>query len=468
MPDKRLITAVMIGAGDRGKDVYGQYALDSPGDIRFVAVAEPQPLRREMFGRQHQIPSDQQYGSWEALLARPKMADAAFICTQDRMHTAPALAALEKGYHVMLEKPMAPAASECRQLVQTAEARDLHLQIGHVFRYTPFFKLAHQVIHSGQLGELICLSQRENVGYFHMAHSFVRGNWRDSRHSNPMILAKCCHDMDILHWLVGSRASKVSSFGNLRHFRPENAPEGAPKRCTDGCPMEAECIFSAIDIYVRLTPLIRICQMSENKTLRLVANLAERYPRQLDQLARIAPPLRAYTEYGGWPVSIVTSDFTRQGRQRAIEDPDNPYGRCVYHCDNDVVDHQHVDVEFENGVTATLIMHGHSYAEGRTLRVDGSRATLIGELNLHGTRLELFDKRSGRRQLLLTEKLDLERAGHGGGDAAFMGAFVELVRGEQNPEAITDARGALESHLMAFAAERARVESRLIFMKEMR
>jgi len=468
MPDKRLVTAVMIGAGDRGKDVYGQYALDSPADIRFIAVAEPQQLRRESFGRQHHIPSEQQYSGWEALLARPQMADAAFICTQDRMHTAPALAALEKGYHVMLEKPMAPAASECRQLVETAEARGLHLQIGHVFRYTPFFQLAHQVIHSGQLGELICLSQRENVGYYHMAHSFVRGNWGNSGRSNPMILAKCCHDMDILHWLVGSPAGKVSSFGNLLHFRPGNAPEGAPKRCADGCPVEANCIYSAVDIYVRLMPLIRVCQMSENRTLQLVANVAEHYPRQLDQLARVAPFLRQFTEYSGWPVSIVSTEYTRQGRQRAIADPDNPYGRCVYHCDNDVVDHQHVDVEFENGVTATLIMHGHSYAEGRTLRVDGSRATLIGELNLHGTRLELFDKRSGRKQVLLAEKLNLERSGHGGGDGAFMSAFVNLVRGGQNPAAITDARGALESHLMAFAAERSRVESRLVLMEEMR
>lgn len=462
------VTAIVIGAGDRGKDVYGQYALEHPDDVRFLAVAEPQQFRRETFARQHEIPPERRYTSWESLLTQPQMADVAFICTQDQLHTAPALAALEQGYHVMLEKPMAPTAAECHQLVETAQARDRHLQIGYVLRYAPFFQTLHQVISAGELGEIICLSQRENVSYYHMAHSFVRGNWRSSQQSNPMILAKCCHDLDLLHWLVGSRASQISSFGNLLHFRPDKAPAGAPERCADNCPHEADCIFSAIDIYVRLRPIIRIGQMSDTRTLTLLADLMERYPRQMEQLARIVPSLKQYTDYSGWPVRVMTTDYTREGRMRAVADPENPYGRCVYHCDNDVVDHQHVNIAFENGVTATLIMHGHSYAEGRTLRIDGSKATLKGHLNWHGSRLELFDKRTGRGRLLFDEKLSLDNVQHGGGDAGLMRAFVALIQGSGEQQASADAQGSLESHLMAFAAEKSRLEGRSISMEEMR
>ena len=463
MSKTKPITAIMIGAGDRGKDIYGQYALAHPDDIRFVAVAEPDPFRREAFTQQHGLRPDRVYNTWELLLGEPQLADAAFICTQDQMHTEPALAAMEQGYHIMLEKPMAPTAIECQQLVDTSERLGLNLQIGYVMRYSPFFNRVYQAIHSGQLGELICISQRENVSYWHMAHSFVRGNWRNSQKSTPMILAKCCHDMDLLHWLAGAPARKISSFGSLTHFRPDKAPDGAPENCAAGCPHEEECIFSAIDIYVRLTPLLRLGIMSDAWHYRTIAKLLMRYPQEMDSLARFVTPLKQFTEWDGWPVRVMATDYTRQGRMRAVEDPANPYGRCVYHCDNDVVDHQHVNIEFDNDVTATLIMHGHSYAEGRTLRVDGSTGTLIGEIYLHRQRLTLFDKRTGKETELLKGGLELDDDGHGGGDEGLMKAFIKMMRGEQDG-AVTGARGSLESHLMAFAAEQSRIEGRTIAM----
>jgi predicted dehydrogenase len=465
MTAAKPVTAIMIGAGDRGKDIYGRYALDHPNDIRFLAVAEPNDYRRQAFALQHGLEPERVFSSWEPLLAQPKAADAAFVCTQDQMHSKPALAAMEQGYHIMLEKPMAPTAEECRLLVHTAESRGLHLQIGYVMRYSAFYNLIHQVIHSGQLGELICLSQRENVSYWHMSHSFVRGNWRSSQESTPMILAKCCHDMDLLRWLVGSPVHSISSTGNLKHFRSDKAPQGAPEHCADGCPHEQECIFSAVDIYVRLTPLLRLGAMSGAPHLNLASKFLINYPGQAESLAKIIPPLRQFTEWKGWPVRVMTTDYTRQGRMRAIQDPSNPYGRCVYHCDNDVVDHQHTNIEFTNGVTATLIMHGHSYAEGRTLRIDGSKATLTGELYYHRQRLTLFDKRSGRETVLYKGGLTLDEDGHGGGDDGLMEAFVKLMRGQEGG-ADTDAQASLESHLMAFAAEQSRLESRTILMDQ--
>jgi predicted dehydrogenase len=461
-------TAVMIGAGERGKDAYGRYALDHPSALRFVAVAEPQPERRAAFARQHRIPPEHSYADWQPLLAQERLATAAFVCTQDQQHEQPARAALERGYHVLLEKPMAGTPEACRRLVATAERQGRELQICHVMRYSRFFQTVHRAIQDGLLGEIICLSQRENVSYWHMAHSFVRGNWRSQAHSNPMILAKCCHDLDLLHWLVGSRPDKIASFGSLSHYRAERAPEGAPARCTDGCPVEADCPFSAIDIYVRLRPLLRLVQMSDRRSLAALATLLERYPAQMAQAARLLPPLRQFVNYGGWPVRVMTDDFSPEGRYRALTDPDNPYGRCVYQCDNDVVDHQHVDIEFENGVTATLIMHGHSYAEGRNLRIDGSAGTLIGELYLHGQRIVLHDKRTGRREVLWKKSFTLDEDGHGGGDVGLMDSFVRLLRGDERPGVTSEAASALESHLMAFAAERSRLEGRVVKMEELR
>jgi predicted dehydrogenase len=479
----RPVTAILIGAGNRGRDVYGRYALAHPDQLRFLAVAEPDPGRRARTATEHDIPVDRRYESWEGLLDQPQPAEAAFVCTQDRLHTGPALAALAQGYHVLLEKPMATTAADCRALVAAAEGANRHLQIGHVLRYAPFFQAIHGAVSSGRLGRLISLSQRENVSYYHMAHSFVRGNWCNDQRSSPMILAKCCHDLDILYWLAGAPAARISSAGNLMHFRPENAPPGAPPRCTDGCPAEAECIYSAIDIYVRLRPLIRVAQRSGNRRLGLVAGLMDRWPDGMDRLARFVPPLRQFAEYSEWPVSTMTTDFSRAGRMAAIQDPANPYGRCVYHGDNDVVDHQHVAIEFKNGITATLIMHGHSYAEGRTVRLDGTRATLVGEMYQHGQELLLHDKGSGRSETLFQARLGGRGSqGHGGGDARLTAAFVDLLRrqpaGPRSDDSVlhetipgstlTDARGALESHLMAFAAEQARLEQRVVQMEEMR
>lgn len=283
-----------------------------------------------------------------------------------------------------------------------------------------------------------------------------------------MILAKCCHDLDLIQWLVGSRPDKISSLGSLTHFRPERAPAGAPARCTDGCPVEADCLYSAIDIYVRIRPLLHLVQMSDRRLLATLAALLERYPAQVARAARFLPPLRQFVNYSGWPVRAMTGDFTPEGRYRALEDPQNPYGRCVYHCDNDVVDHQHVNIEFESGVTATLIMHGHSYAEGRSLRIDGSAGTLIGELHLHGRRIVLHHKRTGRQEVLLQQSFSLDEDGHGGGDAGLTRNFIDLLQAKEPPGITTDAAGALESHLMAFAADRARLEGRVVNMEELR
>ncbi len=411
------IETALIGAGNRGYAAYGLYALRHPDQIRFTAVAEPHQERRRRFAAAHRIPPERQFASWQELYAQGQIARALVNCTLDRMHLESTLPALELGYDVLLEKPMSNALAGNVRLVQAAEAHGRLLMVCHVLRYTAFFSALHEILASGRLGRIVTVEHRENVVYWHMAHSFVRGNWRNSQIESPMILAKCCHDMDLLFWNLGP-VRRLSSFGSLLHYRPENAPPGAPERCTDGCPVAGECPWYAPRLYLH--------------------------------------------DYTGWPVSVISEDLSLQARRRAIET--GPYGRCVYRCDNDVVDHQTVNLEFESGATGVLFMHGHAHEEQRTMRYDGTRATLRAKFGYgFGDNLEIHDHLTGR-----VEQIDLQAgaSGHGGGDFGLMAAFVQALH---NPaSALTTARESLESHLMAFAAEDARLQGSVVSMDDFR
>jgi predicted dehydrogenase len=415
------ITAVLFGAGLRGADAYGPYALAHPDELKFVAVAEPDPVRRARFAAAHDIPAERQYATWEEVMALHKFADAVFNCTMDQMHYPSGMAALQAGYDMLLEKPMANTREETEALVQAAEEGDRLLHVCHVLRYTPFFSTLHDILHAGRLGDIVTVEHRENVAYWHMAHSYVRGNWANVAASAPMILAKCSHDLDILHWNMGLPVRRLQSFGSLRHYRPENAPPGATMRCTDDCTAADTCPFDARRIYLNM----------DNE---------------------------------GWPVTAITNDLSLEGRRKALET--GPYGRCVYHCDNTAVDNQTVNMEFEDGTTVVLFMHGHSYLEGRTMRYDGTRATLLGEFTMERSKIEIFDHLTNTRERVKIPTSD--GTGHGGGDFGVVAAFVRAMRGDDGAAALTSARVSLESHLLAFAAEESRHGNTVIEMAEFR
>jgi predicted dehydrogenase len=465
------IEAVLIGAGNRGADAYGAYALAHPDEIRFVAVAEPHDVRRARFAQAHAIPPERQFGTWEDLLAQGQIADAAFVCTLDRLHVAPALAALEAGYDVLLEKPMATTLADCVRLVQAAERTGRLLQICHVLRYTAYFSTLHNIVTSGRLGKVITVEHRENVTYWHMAHSYVRGHWRNSQIESPMIMAKCCHDLDVLYWNLGA-CRHLSSVGSLVHYRPENAPPGAPERCTDGCPAADECPWYAPRLYMDLVPLMRIARHSPAAMQRLGAALILDHPGLANVARRAIPPLNAALDYRDWPISVISEDTSPEARWRALET--GPYGRCVYHCDNDVVDHQVVTLEFESGASGAMVMHGHSHREGRTMRYDGTRATLLGHYYPDEQELQIHDHLTGKTEIIRPTLGPIGATGHGGGDEGLMAAFVRAVHERSTAltaagsTSLTTSRGALESHLMAFAAEEARVNRSIVCMDEFR
>ncbi len=434
------VRLALIGAGQRGRDAYGAQALRHPDDARFVAVAEPTPERRVRFAAAHDVPAAHQFVSWEAMLGGPRLADAVVIATQDHDHVAPALAALAAGYDVLLEKPMATTLDDCVALVGAAERAGRMLQICHVLRYTDFFSRLHHIVQSGRLGDVVTVEHRENVAYYHMAHSFVRGNWGNTARSSPMILAKCCHDLDILFWILGEPVARLSSVGTLRHLRPDGAPHPeVPPRCTDGCPVEDRCPFSAPGIYLDYRPFKDVA-----RGLGLSAD------------ADLSGVLT-------WPMSaLADGDLSRDAIRQALEA--GPYGRCVYHCDNDVVDNQIVTMETEAGTSIALFMHGHSHQEGRTMRYDGTRATLEGRFMAFEQEICIHDHLTGETEVIHPE---MAFDGHGGGDEGLMLAFAAAVRdGTQAP--MTAARASLESHLLAFAAEQARIEGSVIDMAAFR
>jgi len=458
------LTALLFGAGARGAEAYGPYALANPDQIRFVAVAEPNPIRREHFASQHAIPADRCFETWQQALQGGKIADVVINCTQDQMHAESGVAALKAGYDMLLEKPIAHTLEDSIRIIKTAEVLGRYLQICHVLRYTDFFQRVKQILDNGRLGQVITISHRENVSSWHMAHSFVRGNWRREELSSPMILAKCCHDLDLLVWFMGETAVNISSYGTLSHFRAENAPAGAPERCTDGCPVEDTCPFYAPAIYIDMTPFKHALSHSTSRIHRLAGSQSIKNPGLTKAVARFIPQLHELTEYKGWPRSVITDDpANEKALLQALQD--GPYGRCVYHCDNDVVDHQVVSMEFESGVTGTLTMHGHSHEEGRTLRIDGSRASLLAKFSINRSFIHIHDHRSMKVEVINYPNT-VEGGGHGGGDFGLMADFVKRMKAAEQPT--SHARESLESHLMAFAAEDSRLHQNQVDMSEFR
>lgn len=415
----KQITAVLIGAGQRGADCYAPYALDNPEQLKFIAVVEPDKARREKFSRLHNIPENMQFESYDKFFEQQQLADSVLICTQDKMHYDPTLKALQKGYHVLLEKPMSPDPKECLVMGEYAKKYNRHFVICHVLRYTPFFKTLKNLLDKGRIGKLISIQHNENVGYWHQAHSFVRGNWRSLEESSPMILAKCCHDMDILLWLTDSECTRISSFGSLSYFKSENAPIGAPDRCLDGCIAEKECPYHASKIYL--------------------------------------------SEGGCWHndviKTVVSADTSVEALTAALKE--GPYGKCVFKCDNDVVDHQLVNIEFANSVTAAFTMCAFTNDCSRTIKLMGTKGEIRGAMEKN--EIEIIDFNTQTKEII---RIDVLGKGHGGGDEGLMRDFVALLREEGQTKGLTSAQVSVQSHMMSFAAEESRVSGKILDLKE--
>ncbi|WDV45593.1 Gfo/Idh/MocA family oxidoreductase [Clostridiaceae bacterium M8S5] len=409
------LTAILIGAGQRGKDALGSYALSHDNDLRFVAVAEPMIGRKTEFKTKHDIPNELCFNSWEELLEKEKLADIALICTLDNNHYEPTKLALEKGYHVLLEKPMSNNIIECIKLGELSKKYPKQaFSICHVLRFTKFFSELKKLVDSKVIGDIMTIQHNEYVGRIHQAHSFVRGNWGNSKKESPMILQKCCHDMDILFWLVGSKCKNISSFGSLDYYCGKYSKDSLPKRCLDGCPIADECAFNVSKIYL--------------------------------------------TDNIDWPTSVISDDLSYEGRRQALQT--GPYGRCIYHCDNDVVDHQVISMQFENNVTVAMTMTAFC-DDGRKIKIMGTNGEINASLYDNEIQIVKFPSKD-----VHTIKLSTDKNGHYGGDTGLMKDFINLVRNNGDIRGLTDATLSVHSHIMCFAAEEARVTNQVINIED--
>ncbi len=405
----RKITAITLGAGSRG-NVYGDYALKHPDELDIVGVAEPIPLRNDRYAKKHQISDANRFVTWEHVFKRPKFADAVIITTPDHLHYGPAMQALALGYDLLLEKPIAQSWAECNDILQQAKKYNRIVAVCHVLRYSPYYRKVKDVIDSGVLGSLISVQHLEPIEHVHMSHSFVRGNWRREEDTNPIILAKSCHDLDILRWWIGKSCQYIHSFGSLKWFRSENAPQGSTARCTDGCAIEASCPYSALRIYHKNRSWLHHFDLPENKELQGEAIMK----------------------------------YLREGQ----------YGRCVYRCDNNVPDHQVVSMEFEDQITVSFSMEAFTSYAGRRTRIMGSHGELVGDEN------DLFvaDFRNGALEKWNVKDNAQIASGHGGGDWGLLRDWIRAVE-QQNGTLLTSTlEASMESHLMGFLAEKSRKE----------
>lgn len=442
MQGEKPVEAALLGAGARGELNLATLARRHPDLVRFVAVAEPSDARRKRFVDIFDIPRENAFRDWRELLERPRLADAIINALPCRMHFESTVAALEAGYNVLLEKPMALTPGQCVLLEDSAREKDLNLTIALQCRYNRIYSRVRQIMDSGEVGTLMNVDCAENIGYWHFALSYVRGIHRLCEMSHSFVMAKGIHDIDLVTWFAGAPASKVASFGSLSFFTEKNAPQGAPERCTDGCPVEETCEFSAMKQYVKPgqpdIPYRLLSGMSLDAARDFV-----RDPR-FRTLASVVSP----------------EDLSVEGRMKALEETD--FGRCVFRGNNDVIDHQTVSIEFENGVVASFQLSAFSLIWERTL-------------NLHGTRGEIRSADfSGRLQLrtfnpgkVRSERIRYHGIIHGGGDETILLEFFGAA-GKGHRHTLTSAANSLESHFICFAAEKARLSGEVVDMDEMR
>ncbi len=465
---KLPIRMVVLGAGDRGR-TYASYAKAYPARVQIVGVADINPIAREAMAKDFNLPVEAQWGDWsEAVAAKPDC-DVMAITMPDAVHIEPAIACLDAGYHLLLEKPMGRTWEECERLahavrktnsefgIRNSELRGASSEapvieeaslsvetptetspllvhadfserehnsefritnseftkrgprlviLGHVLRYTVYFKKLCQLIREGAIGDVVSIQHLEPVAYMHAAHSFCRGNWGNKERATPMILQKCCHDFDQFVWWLDKKCTGVSSFGNTFHFNAAHKPKGAAERCLN-CPaaVERDCPYSAKKIYLE--------------------RLDYRYP------------------------FVDKSDAAMEAMLR-----EGPYGRCVYACDNDAVDHQIVNLRFEGGITVAHQMESYTYTGGRETKIFGTRGEIVGD----GRKLTIyhFNNRTTELWDSVMEAGAPQGSGHGGGDFGLMDELVRLLTEVDPSEYGKVFEVSLESHRIAFAAEASR------------
>jgi predicted dehydrogenase len=407
------VTAIVIGAGSRGS-VYARYSGTYPKALSIVGVSDTLDNRKQAMAQRYHIPAENQFGDWSEVFTKPKFADAVIISTPDHLHYQPCMRALEMGYDVLLEKPIAQTAQECLDIQAQAAKYQRVVGVCHVLRYAPYFVALKETIDSGVIGDVVSMQHFEPVQYAHMAHSYVRGNWHNSKETTPIILAKSCHDLDIIRWMLNRKCTAVSAFGELTYFKPANAPEGSADRCLN-CRIESKCPYSAIKIYLKDRGWLKVFDLPDDKS-------------QHDEIIR---------------EKLRTTN----------------YGKCVFHCNNDQCDHYVMNMQFEDGLTAGFNMEAFASFHGRRTRVFGTKGDINGDMES----FTVTDFLTGKQTKWYEDISKLYGyTGHGGGDWGIVRDFVLAVSNHDTKFLSSTVDISVESHLMGFKAEESRLQKKIV------
>lgn len=417
-------TVAILGVGARGADAYGSLINEMTDKFKIVSLCDFRQDRLDRFSKVFNVAKELCFTD-ENEFFKEKRADLIIIATLDSDHVRHCLKAFEKGYDVMLEKPITGKREECKMLLEAQKKYGCKALVCHVLRYAPAFLKVAELINNGEIGRLVCIEALERVAYWHQAHSYVRGNWRNTKTTTPMIIAKCCHDLDLLQYYAKSKCTSVSSIGELTYFRKENQPEGAADRCVN-CKYADTCVYSAKDYYI-------------------------------DRWERVGCPKDI------WPYNVVVDvPHTKEKLQKAMEN--GPYGRCVFACDNDAVDHQYVQMTFDNGVKASLTMTAFTSTPGRRMYFHGT----LGEIILEEVNETISIHKYGQERRTIDVKMLCEKGyGHGGGDFGLVSSLYDFLEGKA--DASTSLEHSIESHLMGICAEESRLQGgKLVFLNDKR
>lgn len=414
----RQISVAVIGIGNRGS-VYARYSKKFPHVMKVAGIVDNNVQRLERYGKDYDVPKERLFKSLEEFYATPKFCDAVIISTPDHLHYEPSLKVMQMGYHLLLEKPMCQTEKECRDVLEMAHKTGRIVGLCHVLRFAPYFVALRGAIQSGIIGEVVNVQHMEPIEHAHMAHSYVRGIWRNSETSTPIILAKSCHDLDIIRYLVDKPCKSISAEGSLYLFKADKAPEGAPMRCTDGCPHESTCPYSAIKIYCKK---------------------------------------RAHLKH----VVEVPSKASEADILEALKT--GQFGRCVYHCDNNQPDHYVANIVFEDGVTSSFSMDAFTPFGGRRTRVMGT----MGYIEGNGKEFTVYEFASGKKHVWnakVSEIPEYKGSGHGGGDHGALRDFLEAVCWNDPGRMTSSVDVSVESHIMGFDAEKSRKTGKRTMVK---
>lgn len=423
----KKIKVSIIGLGNRGRSVYAPI-FEKNKNIEIVAIAEKDENRLYEVKKKYNIDERNCFKSAEELLLKEKLSDVVAICTQDKQHVTQAIKAIEKGYDILMEKPVSPNIDECKKLLKVYNKYKSKVVICHSLRYTDTFKTVKKILNKREIGKIVSIRAVENVGYWHQAHSFVRGNWNNSDETSPMIVQKCCHDMDLIVWLTEKKCEKISSFGSLKLFKEENAPEGATKRCMDGCKVKETCPYDAEKIYLY------------HKKLGILSGNKD------------------------WPVNVLSQNPTIDSIKEAITYGE--YGRCVYYCDNNVVDNQVVNLKMEDNISVSFEMCGFSPEHGRTMEIFGTMGKI--EINLKKRKI-IINKFGENPYEINFDKDEKDIQGYSEAETELIDQFVEYIVNGNKKAGITSLEDSIESHYMAFYAEYSRVlDGKCIKLNEFR